>query len=96
MGGVAALATAVPPVVSPLWIGVLGTPVEDWVEATLVEVRRNRILFVPRRGYVLRMKFTNGCTFDLFKNAIRGFAREFSSEVSAPDDVTWFNRQSWR
>lgn len=96
MGGLAAVAPALPPGVSRLWINLRGAPVAERVEVSLVSARRTRVLFVLKRNYILRMKFTDGCTFDLFKNAIRGFAHDIVSGAPAADDLKWFNSQSWR
>ncbi|MDR3637732.1 MAG: hypothetical protein P4L84_28250 [Isosphaeraceae bacterium] len=96
MGGFAAIAAAAPPADSPIWVCLDAGETESWVEVSLVAATRGRILFVPKRTYLLRLKFTNGCTFDFFKHAIRGFAQDHVSQDYASDDLKWFNSQSWR
>lgn len=96
MGGLAVTASAAPPTASTLWVILNSGPDEDWVEVSLVSVRRGRVLCFPRRHYNIRLKFKESCTFDFFKRAIRGFARTYESEGPASEDVTWFNSQTWR
>lgn len=96
MGGVSATAAAAPPAGGPLWISLDAGPDDVWAEVALVAVTRERLLFLATRGYALRMRFTNGCGYDFFKRAIRGFASELVSRRTATEDLQWFNTQCWR
>jgi hypothetical protein len=96
MGGLAAVAAAPPPAVSPLWISLPGGPEAQWVEVSVVAVKRRPMSLFRKRGYMLRMKFAGACPFEFFKQSVRGFACDLVSQRPAPDDLAWFNKQCWR
>jgi hypothetical protein len=67
--GVAALAEASPPPGETAWLNLLGLS-DEWVEATIIDVRKNRWMRrVPR---LVRMHLSQTCPDDFYRMAIRG------------------------
>lgn len=67
-GGAAVLAEASPPAGEPLFIRLNGSRLTEWLEATAVEVSKNRwFRRVPRQ---VRLQFADPCPYNFFQAAI--------------------------
>jgi hypothetical protein len=79
LGGCAAQVTTFPPKEGALWIRLTGSASSPWTQASVVEMIKRGSFAWTRR--VLRIRFIDGCPYELFKAAIEGFAQE----VKLPD-----------
>ena len=90
LGGCAAHVTIFPPTESPVWVRLVSLPSSPWIEASVVAtVKRGSFAWTKR---LVRLRFVEGCPYDVFKAAIDGFSRE----VQLPDfEAKGFSIRDW-
>ncbi len=93
LGGLSAIADEPPPAdAAPLWVMFQTGVTREWVEVTLIASQKTRALVVfAKRSYLLRMRFSDSCPYNVFKDAIAGFSSDHTSRGPSSDDLRWWS-----
>ncbi len=84
LGGTLLLAEALPPVSETVWFRLQDEEVPEWDEAVALQARR-----VGSGGYLIRLKFSVHCPYDVFKRVVFQNDLRGCPERIAPDVEEW-------
>ena len=90
MGGFSARVDTFPPRGVPVWLRLDGETPSPWLKASVVATITTGCLFWTRR--LVRLRFLEACTYDVFKGAIEGF----TSESFINPAYEGFDSRHWR